>query len=58
MLFYRNWINSDILFVGDLMDGKGFLPVNELSAKILFKDGRWYSQYARIRRAIQSLGIC
>ena len=38
------------------MDGKGFLPVNELSAKILFKDGRWYSQYACIRRAIQSLG--
>ena len=56
MLFYRNWKNSDILFVWDLMDGKGFLPVNELSATILFKDGRWNSQYARIRRAIQSLG--
>ena len=38
------------------MDGKGFLPVKELSEKILFKNGRWYSQYARIRRAIQSLG--
>ena len=56
MLFYMNWINSDILFVGDLMDDKGFLPIDKISAKIVIKDGRWYSQYARIRQAIQLCG--
>ena len=38
------------------MDGKGFLPVDEIGAKIVVKDGRGYSQYACIRKAIQSCG--
>ena len=59
MLFsYRNWINSDILFVGDLMDGKSFLPVDELGKKIFVKNGRWYLQYAILEERFNHLGIC
>ena len=55
MLFYLNWINSNILYVGDLMNDNGFLTINEIKAKIVRKDGRWYSQYSCIRKAIEPL---
>ena len=29
-LLYKNWIKSDILFIGDIVKGNGFLEIDDL----------------------------
>ena len=50
---FRNWIRSNILFVGDIVGVNGFLRNNELKQKLVNKDGRWLSEYARLRSALK-----
>ena len=52
-LLYKNWIKSGILFLGDIVIGNRFLTVKELKDKLIYYDGRWLSEYAKIRAAIQ-----
>ena len=52
-LLYTNWIKSGILFLGDIVIGNRFLTVKELKDKLIYYDGRWLSEYAKIRTAIQ-----
>ena len=52
-LLYKNWIKSGILFLGDIVIGNRFLTVKELKDKLIYYDGRWLSEYAKIRTAIQ-----
>ena len=53
VLMFRNWIRSNILFVGDIVGVNGFLRNNELKHKLVYKDGRWLSEYARLRSALK-----
>ena len=52
-LLYKYWITSGLLFLGDIVIGNRFLRVKELKDKLIYYDGRWLSEYAKIRTAIQ-----
>ena len=54
VLLYKNWIRSNILFIGDVVSTNGFLNNNEIKAKLVYRDGRWLSEYARLRLAINA----
>ena len=43
-LLYKNWIKSDILFIGDIVKGNGFLEIDDLKCKLRHRDGRMMAQ--------------
>ena len=51
-LLYKNWIKSDILFIGDIVKGNGFLEIDDLKCKLSHRDGRWFSEYTKIIASI------
>ena len=51
-LLYKNWVKSDILFIGDIVKGNSFLNVDNLRCKLRYKDGRWLSEYTKILASI------
>ena len=57
VLLYKNWIKSNVLFIGDIVSKNGFLSNSEIKAKLIHKDGRWLSEYAKVRAAINSQWI-
>ena len=57
VLCFRNWIRSNILFIGDIVSNNRLLNNNEIKAKLVYKDGRWLSEYARVRTAIKQQWI-
>ena len=52
LLWYKNWVNSDILFIGDIVKGNSFLKIDDLKCKLRYRDGRWLSEYTKILAAI------
>ena len=58
MLLFRNWIRSNIYFVGDLVKRNGLLSVNEIRNKLgTFSDGKWFSEYAKCIASLPQIWI-
>ena len=53
MLLFKNWIKSNIIFVGDIVERDGIIPMSKLKEKMVVCDGRFFSEYARCRVALK-----
>ena len=54
MLLFKNWIKSNIVFVGDIVNKDGILSMPKLRETMQVYDGRFLSEYARCRVALKS----
>ena len=55
MLIFNNWIKSGILFVGDILDENGIMPMSVLKEKLQYLDGRLFSEYGKCCFVINNL---
>ena len=56
MLLFKNWIKSNIIFVGDIVDKDGIISMLRVKQKMAICDGRFFSEYARCRVALKGSG--
>ena len=42
MLLFRNWIDSNIIFVGDMVEKDGVISMSKLREKMVVFDGRFF----------------
>ena len=53
MFLFKNWIKSNIIFVGDIVVKDGIISMLRVKQKMAICDGRFFSEYARCRVALR-----
>ena len=55
MLLFKNWIKSNIIFVGDIVDKNGIMPMSKIKEKMVVYDAQFFSEYAKCCYAINRI---
>lgn len=50
-LFFNNWIKSDILYINDLLDEKGYISEDQILRKLNIKSN-WIAEMSELKKAI------